>query len=198
MSGIFGVFTLHGEPTTRATVQRMLSALRARGGDSSSVWEDEGVCLGVSRYEWERDARFSGDAMVVRDGELVIVADASLYYRADLLAMLAASGLAPQMPAPTPSHLILAAYRAWGASCLQHLEGDFAFILWDAQNRRVCCGRDFAGSRPLFYADLNGTLLVASSVGALQMHPLCPDDFNLPFLAETAANVWLPAHDTAY
>ena len=50
-------------------------------------------------------------------------------YRDDLRARSRAR--ASSHPGESASHLILAAYRAWGADCASHLEGDFAFVIWD-------------------------------------------------------------------
>ncbi|HEV2131952.1 MAG TPA: asparagine synthase-related protein, partial [Longimicrobiaceae bacterium] len=139
---------------------------------------------------------FSGAVLVAEETDLVVAADASLYYRQDLLRTLPREHLPPG--GRTASHLILAAYRAWGAACTDRLEGDWAFILWDRQRRRVFCARDFGGKRPLFYAELEGTLVVASTISALLAHPRCPHDLNLTAIAADAAGLFAAAHETAY
>ena len=174
----------------------LLDRMRARGQDRSAVWRAPGVALAACRNEWERGDGFSGDVLVVDEDDLIVAADASVYYRKDLRDKLAARDV--RVGGTTPSHLILAAYRAWGERCAEHLEGDYAFIIWDRGQRRVFCARDFAGCRPLFYADLGQTLVLASTQATVVAHPDCPDDFNLAFLAEVAAGLWLPAQDTAY
>jgi asparagine synthase (glutamine-hydrolysing) len=196
MSGIVGVFPRDRAPVEAALMQRMLSQMSARGNGCSAVWRGEGAALAVARNTWESTAEFSGEVLVVRDRELAIAADASLYYRADLQKKLAAMGARLQVT--TPSHLILAAYRAWGDQCVRHLEGDYAFILWDERQDRVLCARDFGGSRPLFYAEIGDSLVVASTLHALRAHPHCPGGFNEYHLAETAANLWLSAYETAH
>src|SRR5712691_11135294 len=196
MSGILGVFNVDQQPVEDRLVRRLLDRMRARGHDRIGVWTTNGAALAVSRNEWELEDGFRDGVLVVEEGDLVIAADASLYYRKDLREKLAANDT--RISGTTPSHLILAAYRAWGEHCVAHLEGDYAFILWDRGKRRVFCSRDFAGLRPLFYADLGDTLVVASTLSAVVAHPDCPNDFNLEFLAETAAGLWLPAQETAY
>jgi len=192
MSGILGVFaTERAAAPDPVALDHMLDALGARGDGLTATWRGTAAALAVTRNSWELHDDFSGDALVVRDGGLAIVADASLYYRDDLCAKLVTND-------STPSHLILAAYRAWGERCVDHLEGDYAFILWDAEQGRLFCARDFAGSRPLFYGAIGGTLIVGSTLGALRACPDAPSGFNDAFLAETAASLWLPADDTAY
>ena len=196
MSGILGVFSVDQRPIDARLMRGLLDRMRARGQDRSAVWRAPGVALAACRNEWERGDGFSGDVLVVDEDDLIVAADASVYYRKDLRDKLAARDV--RVGGTTPSHLILAAYRAWGERCAEHLEGDYAFIIWDRGQRRVFCARDFAGCRPLFYADLGQTLVLASTQATVVAHPDCPDDFNLAFLAEVAAGLWLPAQDTAY
>ena len=196
MSGLAAVFSRQaaGEDLLHAMLRRM----SLRGSGSAAIWAgpQDGAALAVARNPWERGEELSGAALVVSDGDLVAVADATLYYRDDLVAALAAKDVCPT--GATPTHLILAAYRAWGAECVAHLEGDYAFIVWDRRHHRVFCARDFAGSRPLYFAALGDTLVVASTTAAVLAHPSCPTGFNRDVLAETALNVWLPAGETAY
>jgi len=196
VSGILGVFTFDQRSIDARLVRGQLDGMRARGPGRSAIWCAPGVALAVTRHEWERGEGFSGDVLVVDEGDLIVAADASLYYRKDLRDALVARDV--RVGGTTPSHLILAAYRAWGERCAEHLEGDYAFIIWDRSQRRVFCARDFAGCRPLFYADLGATLVVASTQSSVVAHPDCPDDLNLAFVAEVAAGLWLPAQETAY
>jgi len=61
------------------------------------------------------------------------------------------------------AELVLAAYRRWGADCVNHFLGDFAFAIWDAPRQRLFCARDHFGVRPFFYA-LNETRFAFASV----------------------------------
>lgn len=183
MSGILGIFSAGPLPDP-AVVERMRAQLGHHGSDRSSVWRGEGAVLAASRDEWELGPGFSGPVLVLEADDCVIAADATLYHRADLRRRLRAAGV--EAPGDSPSHLILAAYRAWGEECTRWLEGDFAFILWDRRERRVLCSRDFSGRRLLYFAELGDTLVVASTMGSILSHPSCPEDLNLPVLAATA------------
>ena len=67
---------------------------------------------------------------------------------------------------PDPD-LILLAYQHWGEDCARHLLGDFAFVLWDGERRRVLCARDHFGVKPLYYYRLGALLACASEIKAL-------------------------------
>src|SRR5687767_889543 len=198
MTAILAMFANDGHTADEALVTRMLGRMGARGGACSSVWREGGVVIAISRHEWEFGPGFSGPVLIVQDGDHVIAADASLYYRDDLRRKLALRSVRPK--GQTPSHLILAAYQAFGEKCPEVLEGDFSFVIWDRQTRRVVAARDFAGKRPLYYAELNNgrTLVVASSVGAIVEHPACPNTLNLFAIGATAANLWAAHEETCY
>jgi asparagine synthase (glutamine-hydrolysing) len=195
MSAILGVFGA-AVPQDDAAVRAILAPMARRGADHVAIWRDGGALLAVSRFGWELGPSCSGAAMLVEDGDLVIAADAALYYRDDLRA--AVRDLPHTVGSDTPGHLILAAYRAWGADAVARLEGDFAFIIYDRASRRVLCARDFAGRRPLYHADTADTLVVASTIGGVRAHPAVPQDLNLTVIAETAGAMFAASHETAF
>src|SRR5690348_8549542 len=174
----------------------MLGAMVRRGASQAGVWRQGSAVLAVARQGWEFGPGFSGPVLAVEDGDCTVVADASLYYRDDLRRRLAAKGVRPC--GQTPSHLILAAYRAWDEACAAELEGDFAFVLYDRRARRVLAARDFGGKRPLFYAELDGALVIASSIDAILEHPGCPHDLDLASIAESMASFIGSGERTCY
>lgn len=196
MTAILGIFSSDGQPIEDALVTRMLGGMGPRGGACASVWREGGVVIAVSRHEWEFGSGFSGPVLVVQDGDLVVAADASLYYRDDLRRKLADKGVRPS--GQTPSHLILAAYQVLGERCAEILEGDFSFIIWDRKSRRIVAARDFMGRRPLFFAELGTTLVIASAVGGILEHPLSSRDLNLPSIAEAMAGYVGSGSTTCY
>jgi asparagine synthase (glutamine-hydrolysing) len=181
MSGIVAIVGTDRRIADDASLATMLGGIASRG-DRSEIWRTGDSVLAVARYEWELGDGFSGEVLVANDGDVSVAADASLYYRDDLLRSLDAAGVRPS--GRSPAKLIAAAYRAWGVDCAVHLEGDFAFVVYDHTNRRVFAARDIMGRRPLYYAELGGTLLIASTVSAIVAHPSCPADLDLVALAE--------------
>jgi len=65
------------------------------------------------------------------------------------------------------SEIALHLYEEYGPECLHHLRGEYAFVIWDERNQRLIAGRDRFGVKPLFYAEHNGALYLASEVKAL-------------------------------
>ncbi len=65
------------------------------------------------------------------------------------------------------SEIALHLYEDFGPECLHHLRGEYAFVIWDERNQRLIAGRDRFGVKPLFYAEHDGALYLASEVKAL-------------------------------
>lgn len=152
-----------------------------RGADATDQATLPWAAVGVARHAWELAPGLAGAARVAREADLLCVADASLYYRADLRRALAARHVTCE--SDDAATLILAAYRAFGAGCVEHLEGDFAFIVVDGARRRVTLARDHVGRRPLHYAEQAGLLLAASSARAIAAVPGMRFPLHLPAIA---------------
>lgn len=112
----------------------------------------------------------SGPRLAQR-GALVAVADLRLDNRDDLVRQLDAPGqLDGHRGADEPDDLdlLLAAYERWGDALAEHLDGPFAFVVWDGRRERAVVARDALGLRPLYHARLGRDLLLASSLPLLR------------------------------
>ncbi len=111
---------------------------------------------------------------------LVITADARIDNRDELFDALSAPD---QGRGQTPdSSLILAAYEHWGADCVKHLLGDFAFAIWDSRQRKLFCARDPFGCTPFVYSYDGKRFIFASDVKGV-LAGLDTRRFNEPLLA---------------
>lgn len=76
------------------------------------------------------------------------------------------------------TEVILAAYQRWGADCVNHLRGMFAFAIWDERNATLFCARDRFGIKPFYYHITDDSYYFASEIKAL-----------VPFLPDVTTNV---------
>ena len=198
MSGVCGIAGSASGDAGQGAVARMLDAMRLRGTDRRQVVQRDGAVLGAAGHAWELHdvPAASGIPLVADEGDVVVVADAALYYRDELRRRIEARGV--HVGGGSVAQLIVAAYRAWGVRCAEWLEGDFAFLLWDRTARRICAARDFAGKRPLFYMQSGESLAVASTIGGILARPGCAREVNLVALAEVASGLFAASHDTSY
>ena len=168
MSAIFAV--AGGAPLSAEELERAIRDSARRGADHIETCVTEGSGLAAGRYAWEAEIVGAGP-IVVDDGERVVVADASIYYREDLRrAIRDATASRPfAWSGESAAHLILDAYRAWGTECARRLEGDYAFVVWDRASRTLTAARDFVGSRPLYHGR-DGSRVVVASLASVVAH----------------------------
>lgn len=89
-------------------------------------------------------------------------------------------------------------YEEYGADMVEHLNGMFAFALWDARRRRLFIARDRFGEKPLYYGVFDGALLFASEPKALLAHPSVQPSLNLDALRQYLSFDYVPAPLSIY
>jgi asparagine synthase (glutamine-hydrolysing) len=153
MCGISG-FTFE-DPALAA---RMNDAVAHRGPDGAGVWSEPGITLAHRRLSIIDLSDAAAQPMISADGNLVITYNGELYNFQALRRELS------HYPFRTKcdTEVILAAYREWGAACLDHFNGIFAFAIWDRVSRELFLARDHIGVKPLYYAH-DGDQFVFSS-----------------------------------
>ena len=131
---------------------------------------------------------------VCRRSGRVILSWARLDNRADVCAAL---GLTCSDALSDPQ-IILAAFDRFGEDCVERLDGDFSFVIFDPSDRSLFCGRDIMGARPLFYAVTDEFALVASSAAAIRATGLVALTPNTRWIVQTLAMSALEPESTAY
>jgi asparagine synthase (glutamine-hydrolysing) len=99
------------------------------------------------------------------DGQLHVVVNGEFYDFERIRAELEARG--HRFRTGSDSEIVLHLYEEYGAQCVQHLRGEFAFLLWDERQKRLLAARDRFGIKPLFYAEFGGMLAFGSEIKAL-------------------------------
>jgi len=98
---------------------------------------------------------------IFTNAQHTILADASIYNRIELEEHLSSSGY--QCKTDADEELILALYQSKGIDGISMINGDFAFAISDNKTHELILGRDFVGSKPLFYTILPSNGLAFSS-----------------------------------
>jgi asparagine synthase (glutamine-hydrolysing) len=175
MSGIVGIINLDGAPVDRELLHRMTNYLRFRGPDAQHTWSNENIGLGHTMLRTTCEAETEQQPLTL-DGKVWLTADARIDARNELIEKLK-SKLTPK-PSPHDAELVLYAYEAWGEDCLQHLMGDFAFVIWDSRSQRLFCARDHLGVRQLYYSFNQTSVVVSNTVNCLRLHPSVSNKLN--------------------
>ncbi len=171
MSSFFVILHPDGRPVEPPLVARLLQQLAWRGPDGQSHWMDAHVALGYAHL-WVDDLTRIPPPLTF-DGQIWLAADIRLDAREDICRTIQAAGgeAAEDMP---DARLLWQAYRLWELDCLRHLQGDFAFALWDAPRRRLFCARDPFAVKPLYHASRPGLFVASSDLETICAHPEIP------------------------
>ncbi len=164
MSSICGIYRFEGQAGKTET-QASLQAISHWQPDNTGFWQDGPVAMGHALLQQN-----FGEAKVALPWQhpslsLVITADARLDYRQELVNKLNKQGVGLSL---TDNQLILHAYLKWGEECAHHLQGDFAFALWDGRQGKFFCARDHIGCRPFFYFLSDKMFAFASEIKGLK------------------------------
>ncbi len=170
MCGIAGVMALTGilPPQIRGAVPAMTDTLLHRGPDGEGFFSDPVAALGHRRLAII-DREGGRQPLSNEDGSCWVVFNGEIYNHHDLRHLLTARGHTFRTRSDTEA--IVHAYEEFGASCVDHLEGMFAFAVYDQRNRQLLLARDRLGEKPLFYAEFGGVLHFASEIKALRASP---------------------------
>ncbi|MCK4352008.1 asparagine synthase (glutamine-hydrolyzing) [candidate division WOR-3 bacterium] len=160
MSGICGGFWFDGKPN-KGLVSQMAKSLNHRGPDDVGFYFDEQVSLGID-YTYEQKNLYP---LHNETKTLWLILDGNIYNFKELKDSLI--NLGHKFYAQMDGEVILHLYEEKGISCIQELNGDFAFALWDCGNKRLLLARDRFGVKPLYYWKKHNKVLFASEIKAL-------------------------------
>lgn len=170
MSSIGGILHLHNEPIDAVMLATFHQSLAYRGPDGEAIFHQHPVA-----FTHQRDATTLQEQReqppLQRDQVLVTYAG-YLSNRALLAQQL---GLNDE---PTISELLVRAYQRWGADCVDHLAGPFAFAIWDSAKQRLFLVRDHVGIKPLFYLHAGPYFAFSSEIKALKTLPFFQDTYD--------------------
>jgi asparagine synthase (glutamine-hydrolysing) len=182
MCGIAGIYHRDGAPPSGAALKAMTDAIAHRGPDGEGQFVENGIGLGHRRLAIIDLSAAGRQPMTTRDGRYVLSYNGEIYNFQELRRELEARG--HQFRSRTDSEVLLYGLQEWGPALLPRLNGMFAFLFWDRQERRLIAARDRYGIKPLYVADLGGTVLFGSEVKAIIAHPEYRAAIDLEALAE--------------
>lgn len=143
----------------------ILRRLHHRGPDDNGLWQNEDVWLAATRLAIQDLSSAGGQPMRTSDKTYYIVYNGELYNAPELRERLAETGVAFYTRCDT--EVVLNAFVTWGEKCLEALEGDFAFAIWNDNKKELFIARDPMGVKPLYIYNDGKKLLFASEIKAL-------------------------------
>jgi len=171
MCGIAGIFDLLGaDPIDRSLLQRMSDVIAHRGPDGDGFHVEPGVGLAHRRLAII-DLATGAQPIYNEDGSVAIVFNGQIYNYVKLTEELCALG--HRFATRSDTEAIVHAWEQWGADCVKHLRGMYAFAIFDRNRNVLLLARDRLGKKPIYYTFVRGRYCVfASELKALLVHPL--------------------------
>jgi asparagine synthase (glutamine-hydrolysing) len=165
MCGIIGVYNPVRSPNLDDQVLRsMLSSIAHRGPDGQGIYRDGNVVLAHRRLSII-DLSTGAQPMSNEDGTVHVCANGEIFNYREVTADLVKRG--HFFSTTCDIEVILHLYEEYGTALFEHLEGQFAFALWDAPRRTLMLARDRFGIAPLFYCRNGEDLIFSSEVKAM-------------------------------
>ncbi len=150
-------------------LRRMHAATRHRGPDDEGFHERDGVSLGHNRLSIIDLSPLGRQPMSTPDGRFTVVFNGEIYNYRELRTELEASGV--RFRGASDTEVLLALFARDGASCLERLNGIFAFAVWERDSRTLTLARDHLGVKPLYYHWDGARLAFSSEIKALLTLP---------------------------
>ncbi len=168
MCGILGFAFLGSKSPNRDVVRRMLAAIEHRGPDDEGIYLDSKVVLAMRRLSII-DVEGGHQPISNQDGSLWVVCNGEIYNFLELRAEM----LRKKHVFKTSSdcEVLIHLYAEYGDAFVEHLNGMYAFALWDTRRQRLLIGRDRLGVKPLYYLFNHERLVFASELKALLRAP---------------------------
>jgi asparagine synthase (glutamine-hydrolysing) len=186
----------------------MNATLTHRGPDGSGIVLLGNTALAMSRLRIIDLT--TGDQPIPNEDETCwIVYNGEIYNFLDLRRELEATG--HRFRTRSDTEVILHAYEAWGPDCVHHLQGMFAFAVYDGRPQPPRChgpssavggflflGRDRLGKKPLYYYHDADCFIFASEIKAILAHPRVPRVVNRSVIPLYVTYGYVPAPYTLF
>ncbi|MEH7108234.1 asparagine synthase (glutamine-hydrolyzing) [Bacillus sp. JJ1764] len=165
------------------TLEKMAQTLSKRGPDETNIWADTHVGFGHKRLIVVDPAGGRQPMTKQMDGHhYTICYNGELYNTEDIRKILLTKGYS--FKGHSDTEVLLTAYIEWAESCVDYLNGIYAFAVWDSKREQLFIGRDRLGVKPLFFKEHHQGIIFASEIKAILAHPEVKTELDQEGLAQ--------------
>ncbi len=173
----------------------MCERMTHRGPDSEGLMTTTGVALGMRRLAII-DLQTGEQPATSEDGRISVILNGEIYNYREVRAELEKRG--HHFRSESDTEVLPHLYEEYGTEMVNHLNGMFAFALWDARLRKLFIARDRFGEKPLYWGIFDQTFLFASEPKVLLAHPSVHPTLNLDALRQYLSFDYVPAPLSIY
>ena len=179
----------------RSLLHSMCERMTHRGPDSEGLMVSTGVALGMRRLAII-DLQTGEQPSTSEDGSVSVILNGEIYNYRELRARLEERG--HRFRSESDTEVLPHLYEEYGTRMVEHLNGMFAFALWDARRRRLFIARDRFGEKPLYWGVFDNVFLFASEPKVLLAHPMVRPRLNIDALRQYLSFDYVPAPLSIY
>jgi len=185
-----------------ALLDAMLKITRHRGPDDRGTYLTNGdspefqAAIGSNRLKVLDLSSAGHQPMSSPRGEVWVVYNGEIFNFAALRDELRADGLS--FRSQTDTEVLPLLYLKYGDRMVEHLNGIFAFAIWDSRQQRLLVARDRMGVKPLYYARAGSRLYFASEVKSLLLAPELRAEMDPAALSEFLSLLYVPNPGTMF
>jgi asparagine synthase (glutamine-hydrolysing) len=163
MCGITGILHYGYLKNPSEIVNTMTNVLSHRGPDAAGFYNDAMISLGHRRLSIIDLAETANQPFVDISSRYIISFNGEIYNYKEIKPQLSS------WPFKTGSdtEVLLAAFSTWGISCLNRLDGIFAFAIWDKLEETLWLVRDRMGVKPIYYIEHGKAIIFSSEIRSL-------------------------------
>src|SRR3989344_2028241 len=161
MCGIIAITGREAETIETKKIEAMLLCLLLRGPDDRGFDKFPGAVIGQTRLSIV-DLVSGHQPMRDNSKPLSIVFNGEIYGYKDLKIIL--QNKDHKFSTNSDTEVILKAYKEYGRECLKHIDGMFAFAIWDEHKKELFIARDRFGKKPFYYTFENDPFYAASEI----------------------------------
>jgi asparagine synthase (glutamine-hydrolysing) len=162
MCGIGGmIYYDHSRNVEVTGLKKMSDSIYHRGPDDEGFYTDRNAGLCFRRLSII-DLNTGHQPLTSDKSGMTIVFNGEIYNFLEKRELLKKKGYV--FKTATDTEVILHLYEEYGAGCLEHLRGMFAFAIWDPYKRKLFCARDRFGIKPFFYYSDNEKFVFGSEI----------------------------------
>ena len=195
MCGIAAIIKQDG-PVAQSAIDQMAHRLDHRGPDATRSQRLDGCDLGHTRLSI---IDLAGGAQPMADdtNRYWVVFNGEIYNYRELRHTLESLGW--KFRTQSDTEVLLRSYQQYGEDCPKHLNGQFAFVIWDTVERKAMAARDRMGEKPLYWAKTpGGDLIFASEIKSLIASGMIRPKIDRLAIDAYLAMAYIPPDRTVY
>ena len=171
MCGITGIFAFNekGKHYLKK-INSATNSLQKRGPDNEGISKHNNIALGHRRLSIIDTSDAASQPLTDSSGRFTICFNGEIFNYKQLRSQLTSSGV--KFKSESDTEVLLYMYVKHKEKCLEQLDGEFAFAIYDKETESVFLARDRFGIKPLYYYKTEDVLVFASELKSIMCYDI--------------------------